>query len=80
MKKITDEILKAIDIIIDEKIKSLNFDKTHIGFVSKVLKDGYLVKYNGTEILIKESAKKYNKGDFVKFCIPCNNKRNAFLI
>lgn len=80
MGKIKDEIIKAIDIIIDTKLDKLNFDRTYIGIVSEVLPDGYTIKYNGTEITIKETVQKYKKGDTIKFCMPCNNKKNAFIL
>lgn len=78
----------AINILISEIkkyvkqiTKTLDFDRTYIGIVSSVNSDGYTVKYNGTDIKIKTSATNiYNVNDTVKFCIPCGNKRKAFIV
>ena len=67
--------------MIDSKLKKLDFDRTYTGIISSVNKDGYTVKYSGTEINIKTtSTDVFKKGDMVKFCIPCGNKRNAFIV
>lgn len=79
---------KAIDLLSDQIINAvkticskLEFDKTHIGIVSSVNKDGYTVKYNGTEINIKtKETGIFKKGDTVKFCIPCGNTRKAYIV
>lgn len=81
MSKISDEILKSIEIMIDSVVEKLDFDRTHTGIVSSVNTDGYTVKYNGTEINIKTNATDvFKKGDMVNFCIPCGNKRNAYFV
>lgn len=78
---ISDEILKAIEIMIDSKLKKLDFDRTYTGIISSVNKDGYTVKYSGTEINIKTTATDvFKKGDMVKFCVPCGNKRKAYIV
>ena len=78
---ISDEILKAIEIMIDSKLKKLDFDRTYTGIISSVNKDGYTVKYSGTEINIKTTATDvFKKGDMVKFCIPCGNKMKAYFV
>lgn len=79
---------KAIDLLSDQIINAvkticskLEFDKTYIGIVSSVNKDGYTVKYNGTEINIKtKETGIFKKSDTVKICIPCGNKRKAFIV
>lgn len=79
--KITDEILKSIEIIVNSVVKKLDFDRTYEGVVSAVNDDGYTVKYNGTEINIKTTATNmYKKNDIVQFCIPCGCKRRAHII
>lgn len=71
------EIKKYVQII----TKNLDFDRTYTGIVSAVNSDGYTVKYNGTDIKIKTSATNVlNINDIVKFCVPCGNKRKAYLI
>ena len=78
---ISDEILKAIEIMIDSKLKKLDFDRTYTGIISSVNKDGYTVKYNGTEINIKtKETSIFKKGDTVKICIPCGNIRKAYIV
>ena len=78
---ISDEILKAIEIMIDSKLKKLDFDRTYTGIISSVNKDGYTVKYSGTEINIKTTATDvFKKGDMVKFCVPCGNKMKAYFV
>ena len=81
MSKISDEILKSIEIIVNNVAKRLDFDRTYTGIVSAVNSDGYTVKYNGTEINIKTTAiGVYKVNDAVKFCIPCGNKRKAYIV
>lgn len=78
---VTDELLKSIEIMIKSEIKNLNFDCTYTGVISSVNNDGYTIKYNGTDINIKTSAiSLYHKGDIVRFCVPCGNKKDAFLV
>lgn len=79
---------KAIDILADQIIHTvktvcskLEFDKTYFGIISDIKSDGYVIKYNGTDINIKTNAiHVFKKGDTVKFCIPCGNKRKAFIV
>lgn len=74
---LSDQIIKAIEIICSK----LEFDKTYIGIISSVNEDGYTIKYNGTEINIKTTViNVFKKNDMVKFCIPCGNKRKAFIV
>lgn len=83
--KIYDEainvLLSEIEKYIKRITKNLDFDRTYIGIVSAVNSDGYTVKYNGTDIKIKTSAINILKvNDMVKICIPCGNKRKAFIV
>ena len=79
---------KAIQILTTEVIKTvkhlcrrLHYDKTYLGVFSSVNTNGYTVKYNGTDINIKTTATNLFKvNDHVKFCIPCGNKRKAFIV
>ena len=83
-----NEETKALDVLVSQIIKSikdfckkLDFDRTYTGIISAVNKDGYTVKYNGTEINIKTSATDVFKvGEQVKFCVPCGNKRTAYFV
>ena len=59
----------------------LEFNKTYSGIISSINDDGYTIKYNGTEINIKSAAiDVLKKNDMVKFCIPCGNKRKAYIV
>ena len=79
--KITDEILKSIEIMVNSVVKKLDFDRTYEGIISAVNDNGYTVKYNGTEINIKTTdTNMYKKNDIVQFCIPCGCKRRAHII
>ena len=74
---LSDQILNAVKTVCSK----LEFDKTHIGIVSSINTDGYTVKYNGTEINIKtKETSIFKRGDTVKICIPCGNKRKAFIV
>lgn len=83
--KIYDEAINVLILELRKYIKNiaknLDFDRTYIGIVSAVNSDGYTVKYNGTDIKIKTSAINVLKvNDMVKICIPCGNKRKAFIV
>lgn len=79
---------KALEVLANEIINSvknicskLHFDCTYIGIISSINKDGYTVRYNGTEINIKtKETGIFKKGDTVKFCIPCGNTRKAYIV
>ncbi len=80
MGKITDEILKAVEIIVDKKLKSLPFDRTAEGKVIGRTKTGYLVCVEGSNLDIPVPGNAFfNPGDTVKVLIPQNNLRNAYL-
>ena len=66
---------------VKEFCKKLTFDKTYTCIISSVGQDGYTVKYNGTDINIKtKNTKMYKQWDIVKFCVPLNNKRKAYIV
>lgn len=78
---VSDDILQAIDTIVDKKIEKMNLDLTYSGIVSAVNSDGYTVEYNGTNINVKTTAiDLYKVGDMVKVCIPSGNKRRAYIV
>ena len=75
------ELAVQIKRIAKTLIEKAHFDRTYTGIISSVNKDGYTVKYNGTEINIKTtSTDVFKKGDMVKFCVPCGNKRKAYFV
>lgn len=83
-----NESSRALEVLISQIIKitkeyckKLDFDRTYTGVISAVNKDGYTVKYNGTDITIKTSATDVFKvSELVKFCVPCMNKRRAYFV
>ena len=75
------ELVKQVKKMVKHFISKSGFDKTYTGIVAAVNDNGYTVKYNGTEITIRTTATDmYKKGEQVKFCIPCNNLRKAYLV
>lgn len=75
------ELVKEIKRAFNHMARNLPFDKTYIGIISSVNTDGYTIKYNGTEINIKTTVVSVlKKNDMVKFCIPCGNKRKAYIV
>lgn len=80
MGKITDEILKAVEIIVDKKLKSLPFDRTAEGKIIRKTKTGYLVSVEGRNLDIPyPESGSFQENDTVKVHIPQNNRRNAYL-
>lgn len=78
---ISDEILKAIEIMVDSAIEKKKTTEVYTGIISSINSDGYTVKYNGTDINIKTNTTDvFKKGDCVKFCVPCGNKRKAYFV
>lgn len=78
--KISDEILKTIEIIVDEKIKSLSFDRTVDGKIIKKTSTGYLVSVEGNQIDVSVLGNgEFNKNETVKVVIPQNNIKNAYI-
>lgn len=79
---VTDELLKSIEIMIDHALKRKKTTEVYIGNISSVSSDGYVVvKYNGKDIKIKPTDPMlYKKNDIVKICIPCGNRRYAFIV
>ena len=75
------ELVRQVKKIVKHFISKAGFDKTYTGIVATVNDNGDTVKYNGTEITIRTTATDlYKKCDAVKFCIPCNNLRKAYLV
>lgn len=80
MGKITDEILKAIDLIVDEKIKKVSFYRIPDGKIVSEYESGYVVAVEGKKIHIKSSKIGLKVNDTVKVCFPQNNAMNAFIV
>ena len=74
---LSDQIIDAVKTVCSK----LEFDKTYTGIVSAINNDGYIVNYNGVDITIKtKETNIFKKGDTIKFCIPCGNKRKAYIV
>ena len=75
------ELVRQVKKIVKYYIKNSAFDKTYTGIISEVNLDRCTIKYNGKDISIKTTvADMYKKGDKVKFCVPMNNIRKAYLV
>ena len=75
------ELVKQVKKMVKHFISKSDFDRTYTGIVAAVNDNGYTVKYNGTEITIRTTATDmYKKGEQVKFCVPTNNIRKAYLV
>ena len=80
MGKISDELLKAINILIDKKISSLPLYREVDGKIIDKSSSGYLVSIEGEQINIPTFGYgEFKKNDTVKVCIPQNNMKNAYI-
>ena len=80
MGKISEELLKTINILIDKKISSLPFCRIVDGKVVNKLESGYEVAVEGTIINVKEVGNgECYPNDIVKVYIPKNNIQNAYI-
>lgn len=81
MGKITDEILKAIDIIIDKKLETLPFNYSANGKIIKKTDKGYLVGFEGKKIDCPVlSGQEFNINDTVKVMIEQNDYKRAYIL
>lgn len=81
MGKIADEILKAIEILIDKKINALPFDRTIDGKIIRKTSTGYLVSIEGDDIDIPVLGDgTFYQNDIVKIHIPQNDIKNAYIV
>ena len=81
MGQITDEILKAIDIIIDEKVKALSHDRSANGIIIKKTTKGYLVGFEGKKIDCPViNGQEFNINDTVKVVIEQNDYKKAYIL
>ena len=84
MVSITDikkEILNAIDIMVEQKIHSLQFDKTIKGVVVEVLEDNYYnIQIQGNIYKLKYTKEILKKYSSVYVLIPNKNYKNIFIL
>lgn len=79
--KATNEILKAIEILVDQKLNSLSFDNTIDGKIIRKTSIGYLVSVAGDNIDIPVLGNgTFKTNDIVKVHLPQNNIKNAYIM
>lgn len=79
--EITDKILKAIEIMIDNKLSQLRFDRTVDTRIIDKIEKGYTVMIDGVRITVKSYGDSvYKKGDEVKVLLPQNNINQAYIL
>ena len=78
MEQINEQLLKAIEVMIDQKLSELHYDKTLDGKIVSKTEKGYLVGVGGREIAAK-CSRSLNNGDVVRVHIPQNNWNNAYI-
>lgn len=80
MNSITDELYKAVEVLIDKKLAKLAFDRTVIGKIVEKTDNGYLVAFDGVKIQAKlYKDREYYKGDTVLVHLPQNNINQAYI-
>lgn len=83
IRKLKQELLNAIDTIVDKKINNLSFDKTYSTVIIKktnysVDKFTYTVKIGQNDYTITTKIN-YSIGDKVRVRIPLNNWSNMYI-
>lgn len=78
---IKKEILNAIDIMVEQKIRNLQFDKTIKGVVVEVLEDNYYnIQIQGNIYRLKYTKEKLKIYSSVYVLIPNNDYKNMFVL
>lgn len=81
MINIKQEILETIDIIVNQKINNLKFDRTIKGIVKEVLEnDYYKINISGAEYTLKYTKEKLKICSSVYVLIPNNDYKNMFIL
>ncbi len=81
MANIKQEFLEAIDIIVNQKINNLKFDKTVRGTVKEILNDDYYkINISGAEYTLKYTKEKLKIYSSVYVLIPNNDYKNMFVL
>lgn len=80
-KKIDDEILDAVEILVKSYIKNASFNCMKYGNIIASLGDGkYTVKIDNVDITVPAKVgDSYSINDSVIICIPNNNKIKQFI-
>ena len=81
MTNTQQQLLEAIDILIDKKISALKFDKTVKGTVTKILENNYYeVSISGVKYKLKYRKEKLQEYSSVYILIPNNDYKNMFIL
>lgn len=81
MANIKQEFLEAIDIIVNQKVNNLKFDKTVRGTVKEILNDDYYkINISGVEYTLKYTKEKLKIYSLVYVLIPNNDYKNMFVL
>jgi hypothetical protein len=85
MNKISESLLNSIDLIIANRLKTLNFDRTIKCYINTIInksKGEYRVSYMDTyfNAYSLDVTKEYSISDCVYVCIPENNFANKKII
>ncbi len=81
MTNIQQQILEAIDIMLEKKISGIKFDKTVKGTISKVLENSYYeVNISGITYILKYTKEKLRQYSSVYVLIPNNDYKNMFIL
>lgn len=78
MDQMNEQLLKAIEVMIDQKLSELHYDRTVDGKIISKTDKGYLVGVGGREITAK-CSRSLNNGDVVRVHVPQNNWNKAYI-
>lgn len=80
--EIANSLFEAIDIIVDKKLSSLDFDRTIVGEIEGRAERGYKVRYGDTSFIAYSADRgtSYAPGAAVYILIPKNNFSNTKII
>ena len=77
-----DQILRAVQILVDAALRKAPFDRTVRGrVVDKISARTYLVEINGSTYAVPSyGTANYNANEIVWVCYPENNFDNKFIL
>ena len=81
MDKIQEEIIKSVEIIVAERIKSLKLDYTVTGNIKSIMSDTYIVTIDGFDSSPMKAREGLNLqvGDIVHVRVIQGNYSNKFI-
>lgn len=81
MTNIKQEILNTINIVVEQKINNLKFDKTVKGTIKEILENNYyIVNISGVNYKLKYSKENLKIYSSVYVLIPNNDYKNMFIL